>query len=125
MRLEHLKRRLGKLQSENLIRIQLKDGTEETFDWSEMVDVFHSTIERMKAKYHGEELPAPHPFLDALLNATDESLANLRSERGWMGLALAEEPITRGWVSRAEMIARAASGSPMTRSEIEERRRTA
>jgi hypothetical protein len=101
-------RRLQKVADADFVTVELQDGTAARFPSDELPNVFLNLMNRMKAAHRGTLPPPPHPFLEAVLNATQESVEGLISSHGtWVGLILGEEPITRGEITRAEAFARA------------------
>jgi hypothetical protein len=100
-------RRLQKIADAEFITVELRDGTRARFPSDELPKAFLSLMNRMRAAHRGAQPPPAHPFIEAVLNATDESVAGLVSSQGtWVGMVLGEEPITRGEITRAEALAR-------------------
>jgi hypothetical protein len=100
-------RRLQKIAAADFVTVELRDGTTVRFPSDERPKAFLNLMARMKAAHLGTLPPPPHPFIEAVLNATEESIEGLVSSQGsWVGLILGEEPITRGEITRAEALAR-------------------
>jgi hypothetical protein len=100
-------RRLQKIADAEFIAVELRDGTTARIPSVELPKAFVNLMNRMKAAHRGAPLPPPHPFIEAVLNATNESIEELVSSQGsWVGMILGEEPITRGEITRAEAFAR-------------------
>lgn len=100
-------RRLQKIADAKFIAVELRDGTTARFPSDELPIAFLNLMNRMRAAYGGALPPPVHPFIEAVLNATEESIEELVSSQGtWVGMILGEEPITRGEVTRAEALAR-------------------
>jgi hypothetical protein len=99
-------RRLQKIADANSITVELRDGTTARFPSEDLPKAFLNLMNRMRAAHRGVPPPPPHPFIEAVLNATEESVEVLVSSQGtWVGLILGEEPITRGEITRAEALA--------------------
>jgi hypothetical protein len=100
-------RRLQKIADAEFITVELRDGTRARFPSDELPKAFLNLMNRMRAAHRGAQPPPAHPFIEAVLNATEESIEELVSSQGtWVGLILGEEPITRGEITRAEAFTR-------------------
>jgi hypothetical protein len=100
-------RRLQKIADADFLTVELRNGTTARFPSDELPRAFLNLMNRMKAAHLGASPPPPHSFIEAVLNATDESIEELVSSQGsWVGMILGEEPITRGEITRAEALAR-------------------
>jgi hypothetical protein len=100
-------RRLQKIADAEFVTVELRDGTAARFPSDELPKAFVNLMNRMRAAHGGALPPPPHPFIEAVLNATDESVEGLVSSQGtWVGLILGEEPITRGEITRKEALVR-------------------
>ncbi len=103
-------RRLQKIAEADFITVELRDGTADHFPSDELPKAFLNLMNRMRAAHGGASPPPAHPFIEAVLNATDESVEGLISSQGtWVGLILGEESITRGEITRAEALSRRTS----------------
>jgi hypothetical protein len=100
-------RRLHKITDAEFVTVELRDGTTARFPSDELPKAFVNLMNRMRAAHGGGSPPPAHPFIEAVLNATEESVEGLiRSQGTWVGLILGEEPITRGKITRVEAFAR-------------------
>ena len=100
-------RRLQKIADAEFITVELRDGTTARFPSDELTRAFVNLMNRMRAAHGGASPPPAHPFVEAVLNATEENVEGLVSSQGtWVGLILGEEPITRGEITRKEALAR-------------------
>jgi hypothetical protein len=98
-------RRLQKIADAEFITVELRDGTKARLPSDELPKAFLN-MNLMRAAHGGALLPPAHPFIEAVLNATEESVEGLVSSQGtWVALVLGEEPITRGENTRAEALA--------------------
>ena len=107
MRIKDKLRRLQKIADAEFVTVELRDGTTARFHSDDLPKAFLNLMNRMRAAHGGASPPPAHPFIEAVLNATEESVEGLVSSQGsWVGLILGEEPITRGEITRDEALAR-------------------
>jgi hypothetical protein len=100
-------RRLQKIADADFTTVELRDGTTARFPSGERPKALLNLMNRMKAAHREAPLPPAHPFIEAVLNATEESIEELvRSQGSWVGLILGEEPIIRGEITRKEALVR-------------------
>jgi hypothetical protein len=104
-------RRLQKVANAELVTAELRGGTTVRFSSDELPNAFLNLMNRMRAAHRGALPPPAHPFIEAVLHATEESVEGLVSNQGtWVGLILGEEPITRGEITCEQAIARRQAG---------------
>lgn len=95
-------KRAEKVAHVDMIAVPQPDGSVKRFHPDELIPAMVSSWERMRASLDGEDLPEPHPLLDALYNASEETVEELCEVHGegMVGFIAGEEQIVRGDVER-------------------------
>lgn len=95
-------KRAERLSGVDMILVPQPDGSVKRFHPDALLDALVSSYDRGRAHLEGEPLPEPHPLLQALYSASEETVNELSEAHGMgmVGFMAGEEQIVRGDVER-------------------------